>query len=101
MYKLAFFAAAAAMAFAPSFAPSTAEAATKVTVNPTYVPAIYCGQVQIEGRLQKGIASVPDWLGADRRTRRALQVSKSLTNCWRHRTAPAGSDYGGYWAKCR
>jgi hypothetical protein len=99
MYKLAFFAAFAAFALAPSLVPSTAEARTKVTVSPTYVPAIYCDYKSKDWKT-KGIVTCPTgWqplgeLGAK------WKVSKTLTNCW-STNGFGGKEYTGYWSKCK
>ena len=99
MYKLAFFAAAAALAFVPSFAPSSAEAATKVTVNPTYVPAIYCSY-KSKDWVQKGIVTCPTGWEPIGFPGTRWKVSKKLTNCWSTYGA-GGKDYTGYWSKCK
>jgi hypothetical protein len=98
MYKLAFVAAAAAMAFVPSMAPTTAEAATKVTVNPVYVPAIYCSY-KSKDWLQKGIVSCPTGWAPIGSPGTKWKVNAKLTNCWSTYGA-AGKDYTGYWRKC-
>jgi len=98
MYKLAFFAAAAALAFAPALVPTSAEARTKVVVSPVYVPAIYCDYKSKDWR-EKGIVKCPvgwDPIGFPG-TR--WQVSKTLTQCWSTNTA-GGKDYSGWWRKC-
>ena len=87
MYKLAFVAAAAAMAFVPSLAPTSAQAATKIVVSPVYVPAIYC-DYKSEGLEDEGHRHLPDGLGTDRLPRHSLegqQVSDQLLEHLRRR----------------
>jgi hypothetical protein len=99
MYKLAFAAAAAVLAFAPAFAPSTAEAGTKVTVSPVYVPAVYCSY-KSKDWVQKGIVTCPAGWDPIGFPGTKWKVSKTLTNCWSTYGA-GGKDYTGYWSKCK
>jgi hypothetical protein len=98
MLKLAFVAAAAAMAFVPTLAPTSAQAATKVTVSPVYVPAIYCSY-KSKDWVQKGIVTCPTGWAPIGSPGTRWKVSKSLTQCWSTYGA-AGKDYTGYWRKC-
>jgi hypothetical protein len=98
MYKLAFFAAAAALAFVPALSPSTAEARTKVTVSPTFVPAIYCSY-KSKDWVEKGIVTCPAGWEPIGEPGARWKVNAKLTNCWSTYGA-AGKDYGGWWRKC-
>jgi len=99
MYKLAFVAAAAAMAFAPSLAPTPAQAGTRVVVSPVYVPAVYCSY-KSKDWVQKGIVSCPTGWQPIGEPGAKWQVSKRLTLVWNTYGA-AGKDYTGYWAPRR
>ena len=98
MYKLAFVAAAAAMAFVPSLAPTSAQAATKIVVSPVYVPAVYCDYKSKDWKT-KGIVSCPTGWAPIGSPGTRWKVSKSLTQCWSTYGA-GGKDYTGYWRKC-
>ncbi len=85
------------MAFVPTLAPTSAQAATKVTVSPVYVPAIYCDYKSAAWKT-KGIVTCPTGWAPIGSPGTRWQVSKSLTNCWSTYGA-AGKDYTGYWSQ--
>ena len=91
--------AVAALAIPATLTVAPAQAGVKVTVSPTYVPAIYCSY-KSKDWLEKGIVTCPTGWAPIGFMGTRWKVSKSTSLCWSNYGA-GGKEYSGYWSPCK
>jgi hypothetical protein len=98
MKTIAFAALAALAASIPTFASTSAEAGVRVTVNPTYVPAVYCSY-KSKAWVDQGIVSCPVPFEPIGEPGAKWRTSSGALMCW-NTNGFGGKEYSGWWQAC-